>query len=546
MKQFTRNPLFVCVLEICAFILFSVSAQAATYTVTTTADDGAGSLRAAVATTNLTVDDDIINFSIPSNDPNCAPDGVCTITLISGQLVVDSTSTAGKLMIVNSTGASNLKISGSNASRIFFVNPDGDFALSGVTIMNGFGVDGGGIRNNGAITLINSIITGNFSTNAGVENTYRGFGGGIYNSGTAQLINSTVSNNRSVNHGGGISNGVESAILTITNSTISDNKALSSNGGIGGGIINRGTLTLTNSTVNGNSAEAAGGGIVNSFNGRATLINSTVSGNTSTNYGGIDSTGIELTLTSSTVTGNRGTSTDSYNSGGIMNTANPTILNNTIVAGNTVANPAAFPDFRGYGSSASAYNIIGNNQGMLNQSIFNNTIGNQVGTPTNPIDPRLAPLANNGGATQTHALMPDSPAIDKGSSFDLDTDQRGLIRPVDLFNYPNAANGDGADIGAFELQTAPTAASVTISGRVITSNGRGLFNALVALTNENGETRYARTSISGRYLFNDVAAGSSVVITIASKRYGFAPQVLMVTGEALNVDFLAQDGLSKR
>ncbi|HEX8197926.1 MAG TPA: carboxypeptidase-like regulatory domain-containing protein [Pyrinomonadaceae bacterium] len=545
MKQFTQNTLFVCVLEICAFILFSVTAHAATYTVTTSADDGAGSLRAAVAAANSTVDDDIINFSIPSSDPNCTADGVCTITLISGQLVVNSTSTAGKLMIVNSTGASNLKVSGNNASRIFFVNSGGDLALSGVTIMNGLGVDGGGIYNNGAITLINLIITGNFATNAGVEN-FRGAGGGIYNRGKAQLINSIVSGNTSMNNGGGINNGGEAALLTITNSTISDNKALGSNGGIGGGIINSGTLTLTNSTVSGNTVGAVGGGIYTFNNGRATLINSTISGNTAINFGGIVNFGLELTITNSTVTGNKGTSNYNENVGGVYSPGVPANLNNTIIAGNTVPNASAFPDFRGQISSASAYNIIGNDQGMFNQRIFNNTNGNQVGTPANPIDPRLAPLANNGGATQTHALMPDSPAIDKGNTSDLNTDQRGLARPVDLFNYPNAANGDGADIGAFELQTAPTAASVTISGRAITSNGRGLFNALVALTTENGETRYARTSISGRYHFNDVTVGSSVVITVLSKRYSFAPQVLMVTGEALNVDFLAQDGLSKR
>jgi hypothetical protein len=197
-------------------------------------------------------------------------------------------------------------------------------------------------------------------------------------------------------------------------------------------------------------------------------------------------------------------------------------------------------DVNNFSTITGSYNLIGRGA----QGLTNGENGNQVGTHDNPIDPRLDGLANNGGSTQTHALLSDSPAIDKGNA--AGTDQRGSVRPVNFASVPNAAGGNGADIGAYELQSLPTAASVTISGRVITSNGRGLFNALVALTNENGETRYARTSISGRYRFNDVAAGSSAVITVVSKRYAFPPQVLMVTGEALNVDFLAQDGLSKR
>jgi hypothetical protein len=265
--------------------------------------------------------------------------------------------------------------------------------------------------------------------------------------------------------------------------------------------------------VSGNSARGTGGGITNS--GTATLTSSTVTNNTS-----------------STNPANPG-------GGGIQNNAQGTLnLFNTIVAGNAASSPSTNVDVNNFGTITGSYNLIGRGA----QGLTNGANGNQVGANDNPIDPKLGALANNGGSTQTHALLPDSPAIDKGNA--AGTDQRGSDRPVDIASIPNSANG--ADIGAYELQSLPTAASVTISGRVMTLNGRGLFNALVALTNENGETRYARTSISGRYRFNDVAAGSSAVITIVSKRYSFPPQVLMVTGEALNVDFLAQDGLSKR
>jgi hypothetical protein len=517
MKQFRGQKLFVVLLAYCcAFILFTISAQAAAYTVTTTADSGAGSLRDAIATANSTVEDDIINFSIPLSDPGCNASSVCTITLTSGELVINAISTAGRLTITNATGANNLLISGNNQSRVFYVNAGADLTVNGVTITGGNGAGigsddtnrvGGGIFNNGSLTITNTIVRENGDI---ISQPASGSAGGIFNNGiaTLQITNSTITNNKA-RSGGGINN---TGTLTIESSTLNGNQATLNNGGA---ILNTGTLTLTNSTVSGNSARGTGGGITNS--GTATLTSSTVTNNTSSinpaNPGG----------------------------GGIQNNAQGTLnLFNTIVAGNAASSPSTNVDVNNFGAITGSYNLIGKGA----QGLTNGENGNQVGTNDNPIDPKLGALANNGGSTQTHALLPDSPAIDKGNA--AGTDQRGSGRPVDFASVPNAAGGNGADIGAYELQSLPTAASVTISGRVITPNGRGLFNALVALTNENGETRYARTSLSGRYQFNDVAAGSTVVITIASKRYSFAPQVLMVTGEALNIDFLAQDGLSKQ
>jgi hypothetical protein len=182
------------------------------------------------------------------------------------------------------------------------------------------------------------------------------------------------------------------------------------------------------------------------------LTNSTVSGNSANGTGGIKNEGT-LNLTSVTVTKNQSTNQFCPScSGGVENlgTAN---LKNTIVAGNTNGNANASPDFRNGVAAGSAYNLIGNGTGM--SGIANNDANhNQVN-----VDAKLAPLANNGGVTQTHALLPSSPAIDKGNSFTLTTDQRGagFNRPVNLpdSTYPNATGGNGADIGAFEAQTAP-------------------------------------------------------------------------------------------
>ncbi len=87
---------------------------------------------------------------------------------------------------------------------------------------------------------------------------------------------------------------------------------------------------------------------------------------------------------------------------------------------------------------------------------------------------------------------------------------------------------------------APTAASVTIGGRVFVGNGRGLRNAFVYLTDQNGETRLAMTNPFGYYRFNDIAAGQTVIIRISSKRYQFAPQIVSVTEDIGELNFFAE------
>lgn len=85
----------------------------------------------------------------------------------------------------------------------------------------------------------------------------------------------------------------------------------------------------------------------------------------------------------------------------------------------------------------------------------------------------------------------------------------------------------------------PTAAGVSISGRVLVPNGRGLSGAVVNLIDQNGETRSAYTNPFGYYRFNNIAAGQTVIVTVFSKQYEFAPQVLNVTEELNEVNFSA-------
>ena len=107
------------------------------------------------------------------------------------------------------------------------------------------------------------------------------------------------------------------------------------------------------------------------------------------------------------------------------------------------------------------YNLIGSGNAIGDDDP--NTDDNafdQTGDQTGVTDPKLGPLADNGGPTNTHALLAGSPAIDKGNT-DLGTDQRGEPRPFDDPSIAPATGGDDSDIGSFEAQevlnTAPQA-----------------------------------------------------------------------------------------
>ena len=95
--------------------------------------------------------------------------------------------------------------------------------------------------------------------------------------------------------------------------------------------------------------------------------------------------------------------------------------------------------------------------------------------------------------------------------------------------------------GSFTV-LAPTAASVSISGRVKTASGRGIRNVLVKMIDLQGNIRITRTSAFGYYHFNDVAAGSTYLLSAASKQYQFTmpTQVVNVSNELMDVDFTAQ------
>lgn len=328
-------------------------------------------------------------------------------------------------------GAASTRLDGDQAHQVLQVADGVTARIHDVTIRNGVAIaDGGGIENRGTLTLANSRLTGNTADRRG---------GGIENRGTLTLTNSTLSGNTANIRGGGIFNHTGS--LTITDSILSGNTANNSGGGIdnigtlsitnstlsdnatrfGGSIFNSGTLTVINSTLSDNTADFSGSGIFINDMGTSTVANSTLSGNTADYFGGGINNRGTATVTNSTLSGN----TANRDGGGILSSEEGIVeLSNSIIANNAASNGS---DLLGRVTSL-GFNLIGNSTGVVGWAASDRL----------NIDPRLGPLTDYGGPTQTQALLPDSPAIDAGGVGATATDQRGV------------AALDVRDIGAYE------------------------------------------------------------------------------------------------
>jgi CSLREA domain-containing protein len=406
--------------------------------VNTLNDDGDGT-----CTTEYCTLRDAIAFADDTGDAEITFSVTGTITLDGEELVIE------KDLTIRGPGASILAVSGNGQTRVFTIR--GVYvAIHGLTITGGSATEGGGIAvfsaaYPGSLTLRDSRMA---------YNTASDLGGGIYVN-HAQLIlrSSSVVNNQVTEawaRGGGIA--LWYGHVNIRDSDVSYNRA-----DLGGGLSNRaGTLTVSTSTISRNDANADGGGVYSDpGSGLTTILNSTISTNTAKYTGGGLYSHDGLThISHSTITGNAVTKSevDGGVAGGIMSgseysaSGSRVDVKGSIVWGNTVGDTA---DDVAAGLTAQPYWSAGYNLiGAAGAGVDLETQFNATGDQTGIADARLGALDGNApGATDTHALLAGSPAIDAGTCEDLvdetvNTDQRGVARP----------QGTACDIGAFELE----------------------------------------------------------------------------------------------
>ena len=356
------------------------------------------------------------------------------------------------------------------------VHNQGNLTLRNVVVKNNqANADGGGIRNNGTLTIENSEI----SNNQAIDN-----GGGIRNQGTITIIDSTIADNTSVGDsdtsgGGGLIN--TGALATIINSTFSGNT-----GKNGGAIRNDTVLNLINSTLSGNTAAFTGGGLVNTISPDI-LITSLAPLSPDDDLVGR----AEVTITNSTITKNTaslGNASGLAVGSGIANFAIANI-SNSIIADNTNNDDIAhiftiertipgtdtvIPVTVTGKNNSGGNNLMGNGEGVSGFTDGNN--GDQVGTKATPIDPSLNALADNGGATQTHALKEGSRAIDAGDNSKIAEDKADLDKDgntTEAIPFEQRGEdfkrivGDAVDIGAVEFVGASSSPSNIIINEIL-------------------------------------------------------------------------------
>jgi predicted outer membrane repeat protein len=411
--------------------------------VSRTGDSGVGSLRQTIEEASPV---DTITFANTLSGQ--------TIILTTGQITMSK-----DLTVDASALAGGITLDGNANSRIFEFAPGTTSALTGFTLTNGE-VSGASPDNQGGAIYISE--TANLTlTDITVSNNTAIEGGGIYNDGNLTLNNTTLSDNTSSFDGGGIFN-ERASTLTIDHSTFSFNEASS-----GGAILNDSSVTISNSTFSENFANSSGGAIANEFEAVLTLSRSTLSYNyADTNGGGIYNDG-DLTLNSSTLFANE-TFTDGgaifndndgnltlnnstlsiniadTNGGGILNEGNLT-LNNSTLAGNEASNSGG-GIYSDTGSLTLDNSIVANNTADTSDNIEGSIDAGDDNITSG--DPMLFPLGDYGGPTQTMPPLADSPAIDNGNNSIVESvfpyDQRGPGF--------NRISGGWVDIGACELR----------------------------------------------------------------------------------------------
>ena len=344
---------------------------------------------------------------------------------------------SGKVLSLRGAGSDVTFLETDISGRAVVVIRDADVSLSRLAIQGGFGPGGVGIsasRSN--LRLVDAVIQDNEDIGVIAE------GAGS----TYEFSSLIIRRN-----GGGLAVGGEG---TLRASHIVDN--------LGPGIINGGMLTVSETTIERNRAEN-GPGITNNLGGQLTLEHSTLARNTVTAATHSRALGIRnegtMTLRNSTVSNNG--IVEGGGGGAISTTGDLTLVYSTVAANGGVG-------ISGWGGSITFDNalIADNDDGDCGISIgsTNNFIGVTLDSDesctrwfssersTHTLF--IGPLVDNGGSTETHALLPESPALDAASGDCPSNDQRGVLRPV----------GSRCDVGAFELDPLTSATPISEEG----------------------------------------------------------------------------------
>jgi hypothetical protein len=455
-----RTNLAACIAATLAFAATATVSYATT--VTSCLDDGSpGTLRYAV----LTADEGGLVD---------AQGLACTITLQGTSINVDQNS-----LTIQGPASSTLTIDAAGTSRVFFHGTAaGTLVLNNLTVMNGLATGdrsfGGCVYSLGPIGTTNLVVTGchargttaaggggiaAFSTlsmsggsvdgnlaesTQGANGVATVGGGGILADGKVVLRGSSISGNHAHANGGFAYGGGLYLIagLDAQNSTIDGNLAdvetfdAQQSFSIGGGLTTSRTgnnsisFKMTNSTVSRNHADGSGGLLVSGIDTDvASVINSTISGNVANIEFGGAAFGQILAMYDTTVAFN---TAGSYGGGGLVADGDKLILQGTIIADNSPTGSMFAADLDGTAVISGEDNLV-------------KIVGSSMTLPNGTIrlDPQLGVLRNNGGPTQTHALMPGSPAIDAGNnSAKAAYDQRSI-------GFPRTV-GARQDIGAYE------------------------------------------------------------------------------------------------
>ena len=338
-------------------------------------------------------------------------------------------------------------------------------AIESSLIVNDSDFNNNRAQTGAAIRATNSTVTiqrSSFSQNQAITGSLSGTGGAIHIDGGSLVLDESTLLDNTAGFGGAMT--LLDAQTTISNSTISENNVNQRGGAIS--ISNQpnnplnASFEMIASTVNANTATnasspvSASGGAIAASTGSAgmsiSIVASTLSNNDASRGGAIDARDVELTITNSTLSGNSAILNDG---GGINMTSGAITLSNTTITENSAATRGGGV-LLGFQLISNFYNsLFANNSNNdceiasttfdLNADSFNIIQNDACNTDARNLDPLLGPLADNGGATLTHGLLPNSPARNTGilASCEIE-DQRGQIRN----------DGDNlCDVGAVEF-----------------------------------------------------------------------------------------------